>query len=190
MNRKTLIIRIANALLLTAMLSACSNTTVHAPAIMDMASCPPKSGIALSLNEAVRYYTCIGSLPAPDLATEYTATMHSYSKTGSDSDRIRLAMLLSLPDTSFHNTAEALKLLESFPGNLPGKPAAPPSAEPALHHLARMLSMILAEQQRENDILNELAKALAAEKAHSDFLQGKIDAIKNLEINMIHRDQP
>jgi hypothetical protein len=50
--------------------------------------------------------------------------------------------------------------------------------------------MILAEQQRENDTLNELAKALAAEKAHSDFLQGKIDAIKNLEINMIHRDQP
>jgi hypothetical protein len=186
MNRKTLFIQIANALLLTALLSACSSTAVHAPATMDIASCPPKSGIALSLNEAVLYYTCIGSLPVPDLATEYTTTMQSYSKTGRDSDRIRLAMLLSMPDTAFHNTAEALKLLESFPG----KPAPPPTAEPALYNLARMLNMILVEQRRENDTLNDLAKALAAERAHSEFLQGKIDAIKNLEINMIHRDQP
>ena len=99
MNRKTLIIRIANALMLTAVLSACSTPPVHAPATVDMASCPPKSGITLSLDEGVSYYTCIGTLPAPDLAAEYTATMQSYSKTGSESDRIRLAMLLSLPDT-------------------------------------------------------------------------------------------
>ena len=186
MNRKTLFIQIANALLLTAMLSACSNTAVHAPATMGIASCPPKSGIALSLHEGVSYYMCISSLPAPGLVTEYTATMQSYAKTGSDSDRLRLAMLLSLPDTTFHNTAEALKLLQGFPG----KSAPSPSSEPALYNLARMLNMILAEQQRENDTLNDLAKALAAERAHSEFLQGKIDAIKNLEINMIHRDQP
>jgi hypothetical protein len=183
MNRKSLLIRAANTLMVVSMLGACTHAPVHATAKTNIASCPPQPGLALNVNEAVLYYTCIGSLSAPDFATEYNATRETYTRTGSDSDRIRLAMLLSLPNTPFHSTAEALKLLQDPPAN----PASPP---PALHNLARMLNMLLTEQQRESDTSNDLAKALAAEKAHSEFLQGKIDAVKNLEINMIHRDQP
>ena len=170
------------ALALAVMLSACSNARVRGPST-DLASCPPPPSIVLALNEAVLYYTCLGSLSAPDIAKEYIAVGQSYSKTGSDADRIKLAMLLSLPDTAFHSTEEALKLLQ----DLPDKPGASPSD---LRVLAKMLSMLLTEQAHESDTSNNLAKELAAEKAHSNFLQGKIDAVKNLEINMIHRDQP
>ncbi len=183
MNRKTQLIRTANALMVVSILGSCTNAAIHPSATTDVASCPPQPGITLTLNRAVLYYTCIGSLSQPDLATEYNATKESYTKTGSDSDRVKLAMLLSLPNTSFQSIAEALKLLQDPPAN----PASPP---PALHNLARMLNVLLTEQQRESDTSNDLAKALAAEKAHSEFLQGKIDAVKNLEINMIHRDQP
>ena len=170
------------ALALALMLSACSNTKIRGPST-DPASCPAPPSIALTLNEAVLYYTCLGSLSAPDIAKEYIAVGQSYSKTGSDADRIKLAMLLSLPDTAFHSTEEALKLLQDSPD----KPGTSPSG---LHVLAKMLSMLLTEQAHESDISNNLAKELAAEKARSNFLQGKIDAVKNLEINMIHRDQP
>jgi hypothetical protein len=170
------------ALALAVMLSACSNTKIRGPST-DLASCPPPPGITLTLNEAVLYYTCLGSLSAPDIAKEYIAVGQSYSKTGSDADRIKLAMLLSLPDTPFHSTEEALKLLQ----DPPDKPGTSPSG---LHALAKMLSMLLTEQAHESDISNNLAKELAAEKARSNFLQEKIDAVKNLEINMTHRDQP
>jgi hypothetical protein len=183
MNRKSLLIRTASTLMVAATLGACAQAPVHATATTKLASCPPQPGIALNVNEAVLYYTCVASLSAPALVTEYNATRESYTKTASDSDRIRLAMLLSLPDTPFHSTAETLKLLQDPPAN----PASPPQA---LHNLARMLSLLFTEQQRNNNTVDDLAKALAAEKAHSEFLQGKIDAVKNLEINMIHRDQP
>lgn len=177
--------RTACALIASILLTACSIAADphSAPAMASRPNCPPQPGAALSLNEVVQYYTCIASLPGADLSSEYASLRDAYSRTGSDSDRIRLAMLLSLPNTTFHSIPDALKLLQDPPGS----PASPPTA---LHNLARMLSMIFAEQQKESDTLDQLAKALAAEKAHSEFLQGKIDAVKNLEINMIHRDQP
>lgn len=182
MNHKTQFRLAWKALMLTVMLSACSNAKIRSPST-DLASCPPPPSIALTLNEAVLYYTCLGSLSAPDIAKEYGAVGQNYSKTGSDADRIKLAMLLSLPGTAFHSTGEALKLLQDSPD----KPGTSPSD---LHVLAKMLSMLLTEQAHESDISSNLAKELAAEKAHSDFLQSKIDAVKNLEINMIHRGQP
>lgn len=180
-------IRTAYALIAAILLSACSIVaephSAPAPAMASRPNCLPQPGAALSLNEMVQYYTCIASLPGADLSTEYASLKEAYSRTGSDPDRIRLAMLLSRPNTAFHSLPEALKLLQDPPGG----PAPPPTA---LHNFAGMLSVIFAEQQKENDTLDQLAKALAAEKAHSEFLQGKIDAVKNLEINMIHRDQP
>ena len=173
---------ILNVLAAAALLSACSVLSQFRPSA-HLATCPPPPGIALSSNQAMRYYTCLGTLADADINKEYQATNRSFATTGSDSDRVKLAMLLSLPNTSFQSIAEALKLLQDPPAN----PASPP---PALHNLARMLNMMLTEQQRESDTSNDLARALAAEKAHSEFLQGKIDAVKNLEINMIHRDQP
>jgi hypothetical protein len=182
MNLKTPFSLNLTALVIAALLPACSIVSTFRPPV-NLAVCPPAAGIALTSNQVVRYYTCLSTLPAADVAKEYHAASLSFSETGGISDRLKLAILLSLPNTEFHSTAAALDLLKS----LPEGPEPSPSDLP---ELARLLGMLLAEQQHTDDNIADLTKALAAEKIHSEFLQNKIDAVKDLEINLIHRDQP
>ncbi len=165
--------RRAAGLAAAAMLSACATTAPPAPAA---AACPPPPALALNNAELVQYHGCIASLPAADITKEYDVVNTQFSKTGSDSDRIKLAMLLALPDTPFHSTPGALALLTPWP-------AAKAAARSDLRQLGGLLSTLLAQQRRAEDTASDLATALAAEKARAAFLQKKIDAIKNLEIN-------
>lgn len=173
---------ILNVLAAAALLSACSVLSQFRPSA-NLAACPPPPGIALSSNQAMRYYTCLGTLADADINKEYQATNRSFATTGSDSDRLRLAMLLSLPDTGFRSIATALDLLQHLPAGTSSTPS-------ELQDIAGMLTRLLAQQLRADMTVDDLTRALAAEKAHAEFLQGKIDAVKDLEINLIHRDQP
>jgi hypothetical protein len=164
------------------MLSACSAVTVHQPS-PDIVSCSPPSGFDLKLNASVRYYAYISTLSASEIVTEYNAASQNFSKSGSNVDRIKLAMLLSLPNTPFHSTTAAIALLK----NLPEKPAA---SSHDLNDFVLLLGALLAKQQQTDETLADLAKALATEKAHARSLQEKIDAIKSFEIHQTHRDQP
>jgi hypothetical protein len=182
MNRKTPLALILNFLLIVTLLPACSIVPTFRPATT-LISCPPPPGLALSADQVLRYYTCLGTLPASEITQEYHAASLSFAETGSNSDRLKLAILLSLPDTEFHSTVAALDLVK----NMPAGPEPVPSSLP---DLALLLSMLFAGQQHADDSVSELTKALSAEKVHSEFLQKKIDAVKDLEINLIHRDQP
>ena len=182
MNCRTPLFTILNVIAIAALLPACSVVSMPRPAT-NLVPCPPPPALALSADQVLRYYTCLGTLPAADVASEYHAASLSFSETGSNSDRLKLAILLSLPDTGFHSTAAALDLVK----NMPAGPEPVPSTLP---DLALLLSMLLAAQQHADDNISELTKELSNEKVHSDFLQKKIDAVKDLEINLIHRDQP
>ncbi|BCK87567.1 hypothetical protein MIZ01_1351 [Sideroxyarcus emersonii] len=182
MSIKTPSFPILNVLLAATLLSACSVLSQFRPST-NLNVCPPPPGIALSSNQVVRYYSCLGTLADEAINKEYQATNRSFSITGSDSDRLRLAMLLSLPDTGFRSIGTALDLLQHLP-------AGTTSAPSELQDIAGMLARLLAQQLRADGAVDDLTKALAAEKAHAEFLQGKIDAVKDLEINLIHRDQP
>lgn len=182
MSFKTPSLPILNVLAAATLLSACSVLSqFRLPA--NLTACPPPPGIALSSSQAVRYYACLGTLADADINKEYLSTNRSFSVTGSDSDRVRLAMLLSLPDTGFRSMATALDLLQHLP-------AGTASAPSELQDIAAMLARLFAQQLRADGAVDDLTRALAAEKAHAEFLQGKIDAVKDLEINLIHRDQP
>ena len=182
MNYRTWLFTILNAIALAALLPACSIVPTVRPTTY-LVPCPPPPALVLSADQVLRYYTCLGALPAADVASEYHAASLSFSETGSNSDRLKLAILLSLPDTGFHSTAAALDLVKSMP-------AGPEPVPSTLPDLALLLSALLAQQQHADDSISELKKELSDEKVHSDFLQKKIDAVKDLEINLIHRDQP
>ncbi len=182
MNHKTPFILMLKVLAIATLLSACSVVPTSLPTT-NLVTCPPPQALALSADRVLRYYTCLGTLPASDVASEYHAVSLSFSETGSNSDRLKLAILLSLPDTEFHSTAAALNLVK----NMPAGPEPVPSTLP---DLALLLSVLLAQQQHADDSISELKKELSDEKVRSDFLQKKIDAVKDLEINLIHRDQP
>lgn len=174
-------------LMLALLLGACTATTapqptpqpVRTPALV---SCQPVKENP-KLGEIMRYYSHISALAAPDVVSEYNTVSQSFSKNPTNTERIKLAMLLSLPNTAFHNTAAALDLLETWPDQ-------PSDASSNLHDLARFFGGLLAQQKQADETMNDLGKALASEKLHSKSLQGKIDAIKAFEINQPHRDQP
>ena len=135
------------------------------------------------LGEIIRYYSRISALTLPDVVSEYNAVSQNFSKAPNNTERIKLAMLLSLPNTAFHNTAAALVLLETWSDQ-------PADASSDLRDLARFFGALLAQQRQAEETMNDLGKTLASEKLHSKSLQGKIDAIKAFEINQPHRDQP
>lgn len=174
-------------LIFALLLGACTATTapqptpqpVHTPA---MAYCPPAKENP-KLGEIIRYYSHISALALPDAVSEYNAVSMNFSKNPNNTGRIKLAMLLSLPNTAFHNTAAALDLLETWPDQ-------PDNSSSDLHDLARFFGALLAQQKQADEAVNDLGKALASEKMHAKSLQGKIDAIKAFEINQPHRDQP
>ena len=135
------------------------------------------------LGEIVSYYSRISVLTLPDATNEYNAVSRNFSKNPNNIERIKLAMLLSLPNTAFHNTAAAFDLLETWPDQ-------PADSSSDLRDLARLFGALLVQQRQAEETVSDLGKSLANEKMHSKSLQGKIDAIKAFEINQTHRDQP
>ncbi len=176
-------------LMLTLLLGACTTTTTTAPQPTPqpdrtpaMVYCAPARENP-KLGDIIRYYSHISALTLPDAANEYNAVSQNFSKNPNNTERIKLAMLLSLPNTAFHNTAAALDLLETWPNQ-------PTDSSSDLHDLAHLFGALLAQQRQTEETVNDLGKALVNEKMHSKSLQGKIDAIKAFEINQTHRDQP
>ncbi|MHB1100788.1 MAG: hypothetical protein ACYCZR_14675 [Burkholderiales bacterium] len=126
----------------------------------------------------MQYYEQLEKLPASGLATEYRNTSLAYSKTGSDSSRMRLALLLWLPGTPFRNPGAALDLLK-----------ARPILDPGLRSFADLLGTLLAEQQNSDNAQHHLEQMLKEEKKHSSVLQDKIDAVKKMEKALIHMEK-
>ena len=169
-------------LMLALLLGACKTNTTPAPTpapqpVWTHVICPPAKENP-EITEIVRYYSHLSALSAQDAAGEYNAVNASFSKNPDNVLRIKLAMLLSLPNTPFHNTAAARNLLIAWPDQ----------DATELHDLSRLLSSLFSQQQQADDAINELTKSLASEKMHSKSLQGKIDAIKAYETN--RKDQP
>ncbi len=167
------------AMMVAVLLSACSSIADRPhQACVDM---PVLTGTSRTA-EIMRNYDILGKQPPTEIAKEYAAALQDFSTTRSDSNRLRVAMLLALPDTPFHDTATALNLLNDWPQD----EAAPPSA---LRGFARLLSVLLQQQQQSNNALNEMEQKIKEEQKRADALQKKIDAVKNMEKNLMDRNK-
>jgi hypothetical protein len=111
------------------------------------------------------YYHYVRKLPAPDASREYDAARQAYARARTDFNRVRLAMILSVPGTSFNDDARALGLLDTVARHQGAR----------LQGLAGLLGSQLQEQQR-----------LAA---NAQGLQQKLDALRSLERNLIERNR-
>ena len=106
------------------------------------------------------YFEYVRKLPAAALANEHDTVRQLYAHAHSDFNRVRYAMLLSIPGAAFNDDARAIEALEPLLRN--------PDA--ALHHLGFMVSAQIQEQRR------------------GQGLQQKLEALKSLEKNLIERD--
>ena len=147
-------------------------------ACMDM---PALTGTSRTA-EIMRNYDTLSKQPATEIAKAYSKALQDFSATRSDSNRLRLAMLLALPDTPFHDTSTALNLLNDWPQSETDSPS-------ALRGFARLLSVLLIQQQQSNNALNEMTQKIKEEQKRADALQDKIDAVKDMEKNLMNRNK-
>ena len=91
-------------------------------AIMYCVSCavpvPPVRAVerpeATEIERFFQYFVFLRSLPLDVLSREYTRQEAAFAQSHSAEDRLRLVLLLSLPDTDFGNRLYALELLQAY----------------------------------------------------------------------------
>jgi len=118
---------------------------------------------ASDLESLLLYFQHIKKLPAPELGKEHDAARQAYSRTRTEFNRVRFAMLLALPNTAYSDESRALELLDPVAKNQKGQ----------FSGLALLLASHLQERKRLD--------------ANAQGLQQKLDALKLLERSMIER---
>jgi len=109
------------------------------------------------------YYRHIGKLEESQLSREHEIASNAYAREGTDFNRVRLAMLLGLPNSALSDSTRALELLEPVTKGEGGEFSA--------------LAALLAAQLHERKRLD----------ANAQDLQQKLDALKSLERSMMER---
>jgi hypothetical protein len=125
----------------------------------------PGSPPASDVENLVEYFSYIRKLPANDLAREYDTARQAYNRGRSEYNRMRFAMLLSLPSAPFTDEGRALDVLDPVLRKGNGR----------YYPLAQMLGSHIQEQRRLN--------------ASVQGLQQKLDALKSLERSIIERSR-
>lgn len=157
--------RLAALLAFCALLAACGllrGLESREPAPWVQAGSPRPASDVESL---LLYFQYIKKLTATDLGREHDTARQAYSRTRSDFNRVRLALLLVLPNAAFNDDTRALELLEPVAKNQSGQ----------FSGLATLLASHLQERRRLD--------------ASAQGLQQKLDALKSLERSMIERQR-
>lgn len=123
------------------------------------APAPPPADAEMLVN----YYQYVRRLSAGELAREHETARQAFARSRSDYERVRLAMVLSLPGSALSDEARALDLLDPVSKNPNGQ----------LQGLAYLLASHLQERRRLD--------------ANAQGLQQKLEALKSLERRMIER---
>lgn len=134
---------------------------------------------ASQTDELLQDYDAWRKQSPAELTRDYDKARQSLVQTKNNVNRLRVALLLSLPNTSFHDNGAALTLTNEVLKDTK-------SAGAGLRGLASLLNTSLNEQQK---IAEDGSQKLKDEQRRADGLQEKVDAIKKMEKNLIRRDQ-
>lgn len=118
------------------------------------------------------YFALARKMPAAEQGRERDGAQQAYLRSQTEYNRVRLAMLLSLPGAAFNDEARALELIDPLARN----------QRSSLHNLAVLLSAFIQEQKRLGGNMQGLQQNVQG-------LQQKLDALKNLDRNLIEREQ-
>jgi len=130
----------------------------------------------------IRFYDRLLQIKGIELARELESSRDAFEKDKSELNRLQLALLLSLPGTNFRDDNTALALL----GTLVKDKGQEGSS---LRPLAIWLNSELLELRRSDDALQQQTARLKEEQRRVEALQQKLDAILEMEMKMIEREQ-
>ena len=171
-------------LLLLAVLSGgCANLEQAASSKADCWSKTPLFALKNSdVTVLLNYYQRIRALSGESLAAEYALAAQALAKQRSDGNRLKAALLLTLPNASFRDDSRAAALAEETLNN-----KASDNAE--LKTFAQYIAAVANEQKRQEDRYQQLSQRLKEEEKRSEALQQKLDAVKSIEKDLINREQ-
>lgn len=145
------------------------------------------------VDSLLAYYATVRVQSAAELDIEHDKAKQQLAQYGTNPYRVRLALLLMLPNSRFHNDTAAIVLLNDVLKDNHAEPT-------PIQNFASYLLIKQNEQQRAVDeqmqrVRNEqkrgdeLAQKLKDEQKRGDDLQVKVDAIKSMEKSMMYRDK-
>ncbi len=177
--------RIPVFILLNILLTGCSNMQINTPLFPDKS--PPHVNDKIQLNGKIQLnslmldYAHVQNMHASELDTIFEAAQEKFLNEKKDEDRIRYILLLSLPNTSFHNRDAALTLLKEWHDI---------EQYASFISFRNMLITRLEEEERINKMANDLSQQLVREKQQTEILQRKVNGIKDMEKTLIRRNIP
>lgn len=190
--------KLVSVLVLASAAAIFATSCAHwSPALADPASAGARRYAAESAEviELLDYFQRISNLPADELRREYNAVGQLYARDRSENARLRVALLLSLPNTSFRDDSRLISVLEATPPRPAGADTATPYRQLNLLLLKLAndrLRQVREEQKRgeltpKDDVKHleeqsrRLEMQLAEEKKRADELQKKLDALITIE---------
>lgn len=137
----------------------------------------PESG----LSELMRYYDSLRAMSKEALLEEYKYANSHYRESADIQQRLKLLLLLTLPNTGFQTMQGALKLMETLPEQ---------TETPAPDTIAfKNLLVALLRQQRTAKIqIENLTEKLHSSEAEIKILKSKINAIKDIEKHLMRKN--
>jgi len=131
---------------------------------------------------ALRFYENVLMLKGAELARELNTTRQEFDKDQSELNRVRLALLLSLPGTGFRDDQTALNLVQPFVNDKNYENS-------VLRPLALMLHTQLSELKRVDEAAQQQTAKAKEEQRRAEALQQKLEAILDMEMKMFLCDQ-
>lgn len=141
---------------------------------------PSQSQQRNQLSRLMKYHAQLQKKTQQELSKEYSEVRKLFLDKRSDQDRAKYALLLSLPNTSFHNPAIALYLFNEWPQKTKL------SADSDSFRI--LLVLLLKEQQTLKSLERNLSQKLKDEEERSDALQKQVDDIKDMEKSLLRRN--
>lgn len=111
------------------------------------------------------YFQRVRRLSGAELGREQESARRSFNRSGSEFDRMRLALALAPPGVAAQDESRALELLEPVVNN----------RSSPLHALAYLMSAFLHEQRRLG--------------ANAQAMQRKLDQLRTMERSLIERER-
>jgi len=142
------------------LLGACAAAPEAPPAVPESPAPPVEARRTPSEAEnLLSYFAQIRRLNAPELAREHDLARQAYGGARSDYNRVRLAMVVSMPNTPFNDESRALDLLD-------------PLTKSSASQLSGLALLLVSQIQ---------------ERRSAHALQQKLDALKSLERSLLER---
>ena len=143
----------------------------------------------------LQYYAYIVALQGDNLENEYRRVLAAFDEHPDDFNRMRLVLLLASPSATFRDNEKAHTLLKGWlddPYNEYSKLR--PLALMFANHLAEIRRMTESQHQtgdklkKAGEEISRLTHDLEAEKQRAGTLRSKLDALLELEKNLIERE--